>query len=317
LDRASIWNSKGDNDRAIADCEQVIKLDPDNTSGYGALAWGMKGGLRFAKRDLERAISDYDEAIRLASERPSFYIDRGYVSTIKADYSRALADFDQAIKLDADNPLGHYSRGNAHRLKGDYERAIQDFSSAIRLDPTFALAFKNRGDTYRERGDYDLAAADYDQVISLAPNDVSALANRGLTRLYLGEYVKAADDLARSTQDSSNTFQIIWLYLSRIRAGDQAGREELAQRAGNLKKGDWPTPIVELFLDRQSIEATLKAAQNSEQRCEAQFYIAEWHLVRGARQSSLKALQTVANTCPKNFVEYQGAVAELKRLSAR
>ena len=48
---------------------------------------------------------------------------------------RALADFDQAIKLDPRNPLPFYNRGLAYRDKGDTQHAIEDYDTALKLDP--------------------------------------------------------------------------------------------------------------------------------------------------------------------------------------
>jgi lipoprotein NlpI len=72
--------------------------------------------------------------------------------------------------------------------------------------------------------------------------------------------------------------------------------------------------VTELYLGKRSPAATLGAVVKADDRCEAQFYIAEWHMLKGNLAEARPAFQTVANTCPKNFIEYQVAVAELKRL---
>jgi lipoprotein NlpI len=55
------------------------------------------------------------------------------------------------------------------------------------------------------------------------------------------------------------------------------------------------------------------AASKPEQRSEAQFYVGEWHLLQGERAQATKALQAAVDTCPKDFIEYRGAVEEMKR----
>ena len=52
----------------------------------------------------------------------------------REDYDRAIADFDQAIRLDAKNANAFYNRGIAYHEKHDYDRAIADFDQAIKLD---------------------------------------------------------------------------------------------------------------------------------------------------------------------------------------
>jgi tetratricopeptide (TPR) repeat protein len=57
----------------------------------------------------------------------------GYRS--KGNYDRAIQDFDQAIRLKPDDVSAYHGRGVAYLFKNDNERAIQDFDSAIRLKP--------------------------------------------------------------------------------------------------------------------------------------------------------------------------------------
>ncbi len=47
-----------------------------------------------------------------------------------------------------------------------------------------------------------------------------------------------------------------------------------------------------------------------------QFYIGEWHLLRDTKAAATSALRAALNTCPKGFVESDGAAAELKRLGS-
>jgi len=76
----------------------------------------------------------------------------------------------------------------------------------------------------------------------------------------------------------------------------------------------WPYAVMELYLGKRSPGATLDAAVKANDRCEAQFYIGQWHILKGNLAEARPALQNVANTCPKTFIEYEVAVAELKRL---
>jgi lipoprotein NlpI len=92
------------------------------------------------------------------------------------------------------------------------------------------------------------------------------------------------------------------------------GRTELSTLAAKLQTKDWPYPLIELFLGKQSPEAAMAAAGKPEERCEAQFYIGEWQLLQGRRAAAARTLEAAAGTCPKDFLEYEGAQADLKRL---
>ena len=113
----------------------------------------------------------------------------------------------------------------------------------------------------------------------------------------------------------TDAYPILWLYLARARTGRQDAKRDLEQRAAGLKSAQWPSPVIKLFLERSTPEAMVAAADKPEERCEAQFYLGQWHLLRDDRANSIKALRNAVKSCPKNFVEYEGALAELKRLA--
>ena len=107
---------------------------------------------------------------------------------------------------------------------------------------------------------------------------------------------------------------MLWRYLARTRTGDSSAKE-LTANAARLKNKDWPYPVVEFYLGQRSAVEMSSAATKPEERCEAQFYLGEWHLLRGNRTQAVESLRTAVNTCPKTFYEYDGALAELKRLN--
>src|SRR5262249_53722668 len=125
------YAKKGDLDRAIADEDQAIKLNPKYTSAYNNRGLAWK-----AKGDLDRAIADYDQAIKLDPKYTSAYNNRGLAWRAKGDLDRAIADVDQAIKLDPELSSAYYIRAIALEGKGDLQRALSDFKKFTELDPS-------------------------------------------------------------------------------------------------------------------------------------------------------------------------------------
>src|SRR6266536_3297976 len=135
-------------------------------------------------RSSEVAIQSCTAIIRSGREKgarlAAAYYSRATAHRVDGWYDRAIEDYDQAIKLDPKYAFAFNNRGNAYRAKGELDRAIQDFDEAIRALPTYALAFNNRGNAYSSKGELDRAIQDYDQAVRLDPRDASALNNRGL-----------------------------------------------------------------------------------------------------------------------------------------
>src|SRR6266540_1924064 len=91
----------------------------------------------------------------------------------KGTYDRAIADYDQAIKLKPDDAYAYNSRGLAYSKKGLLDRAIADYDQAIRLKPDVALAYFNRGNAHKNAGNKQSAIADFRKSLELPtnPND--------------------------------------------------------------------------------------------------------------------------------------------------
>src|SRR5712691_4414116 len=92
---------------------------------------------------------------------------RGTAYRAKRDLVRAIQDYDQAIKLNPNEATAFYRRGIAHGMRGKTDRAIQDFSQAIKLDPKDPDAWYSRGLTYSNKSQWDRAIQDYDEAIKL------------------------------------------------------------------------------------------------------------------------------------------------------
>ncbi len=111
--------------------------------------------------DPERSIAGCSALIQSAHETGinlamAFY-GRGLAYSRKGDYDRAISDYDQALRLNPDLANAFYGRGGAYAYKGDYDHAIQDYNQALRLNPNSAVAFYGRGWAYEHKGDYDHA----------------------------------------------------------------------------------------------------------------------------------------------------------------
>ena len=54
----------------------------------------------------------------------------------KNEVDRAMADYDEAIKRDPNYAVAYSNRGIAYRDKGEHDRAIADFLKVLEINPS-------------------------------------------------------------------------------------------------------------------------------------------------------------------------------------
>jgi tetratricopeptide (TPR) repeat protein len=77
-----------------------------------------------------------------AADRATAYHLRGVAYRDKGDMDRAIADFSEAIRLNPRLASAYRDRGVAYRAKGDHGRAVADQERATQLDPIYGHASK-------------------------------------------------------------------------------------------------------------------------------------------------------------------------------
>ena len=189
----------GDPDRAIANFNEAIQLNPNDAAAYY-----VRGFAYSRKGDYDRAMADYNEVIRLNPMHAAAFNSRGFIYDKKGDYDRALADYNEAIRINPMFAIAISNRGIEYGRKGDYDRAVSDFNEAIRLDPKYAAAFNGRGFTYMRKGENDQAMADYNEAIRIDPKYAVAFCNRGMLKRKINDSSGNADVEEAKRLDASS-----------------------------------------------------------------------------------------------------------------
>ncbi|TQF37779.1 hypothetical protein UNPF46_18905 [Bradyrhizobium sp. UNPF46] len=312
LNRASIYVQRRDNEAALADYDKVIGLDPRNTYAY------LGRARLYANDDVDRAIADYDRALLIHPDNVHAYIGRSFAYETKGEPDRALADCARAIEIGPDHWIGQFCRADIYLARGQIDLALADFDRAVQLTPKDPRPYVGRARAFQVRGDLEKALSNLDMAIEINSNNPGFHRLRGAIHFQSGHLTEALADLRRSNElDRKDAYTQLWFDLAQRKSGSGS---ELGEGVKLLDPSRWPAPILSFFLGEISFEALLASAQDNsvqktrERLCEANFYAGE--LEQGADQA-VRLLRAAADECPKRFLEWAAAKAELHKLETK
>jgi tetratricopeptide (TPR) repeat protein len=207
--RGLAFLKKSNFDAAIADLEQSLRIEPDNVIAYATRAYLYCSRKDYDKciSDNTKVISLYAPGPPADRKKQApYYESRAEAYEATGNLDLALSDLNEAIKLDSTYAGYFFHRGNIFQEKSDYDHAIADFTDAIRLDPKYTGAFGYRAIAYLAKGDYAQAIADSSEAIRVAPIYAIAWNTRCWARAILGQLQDALKDCNEALDDSSNFF---------------------------------------------------------------------------------------------------------------
>lgn len=99
-----------------------------------------KRGVAYASTgQVEKAIADFDTVLRLEPDHVFAHFNRGVALDGMGRYDEAVADFDAAIKYDPQSGAGYFYRGQANFHAGHFAAAAADFERDVSIAPGHAL----------------------------------------------------------------------------------------------------------------------------------------------------------------------------------
>ncbi|MGJ5180610.1 J domain-containing protein [Bradyrhizobium oligotrophicum] len=158
--------------------EPVAEAPVPPPSPATAAGFVRRGLERSRQGDLDGAIADFDEAIRLAPRIADIYRYRAKDLGRRGRWDRAVADYERAIRLDPNNPALLHDSALALQQKGDLDEALVDLDRAVRMSFSDADLYSDRGAIWLAKGRYDRALADFNQALKLNPELATAAARR-------------------------------------------------------------------------------------------------------------------------------------------
>jgi len=208
--RASAYADSEELERALQDANECLRLNPRHFGGYQT-----RGRVYRLKGALDKAISEYNKALELNPNFPYLYNNRGVAYSKRGDEQRAIRDYDEAVRRDPNMAEGYANRGISYQTLGQFDKALAEYNKAIRLDPTEGFFYYSRGSLFQQTGRRDDAIRDLSECIRRKPNDPDAYLLRGRAHAAKGAYTQAGADLQKAVagrpKDPAALNSLAWL----------------------------------------------------------------------------------------------------------
>jgi Flp pilus assembly protein TadD len=164
VNRAVAYVAQGDKQRALDDYNTAVKLAPKNAQPYY-----YRGVFYAAQTDVDAALRDFDTALSIDPKLISALRQRAIIHLTQKNFSGALADFSEALRLRPKTAALWSERGYVCILLRDFAGAVNE-AEAIRLDPKLARAYFLRGAAFGDLGDSPNAFSDIATAVELDPS---------------------------------------------------------------------------------------------------------------------------------------------------
>jgi len=89
---------------------------------------------------VERAIRQYQRALRIDDKLTKVYNNLGTAYNALGKNREALAAFTKAVEADANYAKGHFNLGEQHRVMGNVQEALKHYRRAVECDPELGIA---------------------------------------------------------------------------------------------------------------------------------------------------------------------------------
>lgn len=202
-ERVRIYCTMGKLDLALQDCDEIIRLEPENPWSYCVRAQTHKF------RDLQAALVDSGIAIQFGPDYVPAYLLRASIYREQKNYEACIEDASKAIVLDPKDPEGYLLRGTAYANRKQNDLALLDLSDCLRLDPRRAEARFARGSIWYIEGDFDRAIDDLSQALKFQPNDLDGFMMRALAYTHKELHSNAIHDFDKVLKAGPNNLECL------------------------------------------------------------------------------------------------------------
>jgi tetratricopeptide (TPR) repeat protein len=185
--------------QAIASFDEAFRLRPD------ALALAQRGRAHVDVREYDRALADSDEALRLDPENALAYRVRGSALLALRRHEEAVASLTKAIDLDPQAVIPRRNRATAYLRMRRWPDAAKDIDAWLSLAPRDPALYEMRSILHAAQGHWAEAARDYALTGSQEASAGGALFTEAAAHLADGDRARYRDVCGRLLKLADST----------------------------------------------------------------------------------------------------------------
>lgn len=118
----------------------------------------------------KEAIKYYTEIIEKEPTNERAISCRCWAYMAAGELNNALHDANEAVRLNPDSTAWKNNRGECYNKRKEYDKAIDEFTEILKTAPKYYFALLNRSESYIRTKKFDLALKDLEEVIKLEAN---------------------------------------------------------------------------------------------------------------------------------------------------
>lgn len=157
---AYIYANQGENGLALTAADKALKFIPNKDKEYVTFAYTTRAGVYQVLKEPDKALADFDKAIKADPTNPRLYKYRGQQLFEMEKYDLSDKDYQKVIDIDQGDVVGYIGLGRNAYARKQYDSAVEKYSYGIKLSPNSASAYSYRAESYIDQNKYNEAIDD-------------------------------------------------------------------------------------------------------------------------------------------------------------
>lgn len=193
-------------DAALPIFDKILKLN----CGDRTRALNNRGTAYNSIKQYGKATKDFDEVLKIDPNNSTAYANKAATCSYLRKYSEAIKLVDKAITLSPDYYLYYKMRADIKGSSGLLDDAIGDYQKCVSLNKTYVEPYLTMAQIYYDTKRYDKTEVVFDSLFKNNPDKPELVERRAYFYLSTHQYPKAIADYSRVVMNDSTDVENVF-----------------------------------------------------------------------------------------------------------